>query len=166
MKAILSVDRNWGIGYKGQLLERVPEDMKFFKQTTIGKVVVMGRATFESLPGQQPLKDRTNIVLSTNMDYDIPGIIICRSLAGLFEVTSGYSQDDIFVIGGAKVYEQLLPFCSEVYITKFDNAYQADSFFPNLDKDENWTPLILSESLKHNDLQYSRVKYINNKIRN
>ena len=165
MKAIVAVDKNWAIGYKGKLLERIPEDMRFLKQITMGKTIVMGRATFESLPGKEPLKGRTNIVLSTNKDYYHPGIIICRSLEELFKVTSKYAAEEIFVLGGAQIYAELLPYCSEVYITKFKNTYPADSFFPNLDKDDNiWTPEIMSESMEYNGLQYSRVKYSNTKI--
>ncbi|NJD01406.1 MAG: dihydrofolate reductase [Ruminiclostridium sp.] len=164
MKAILSVDKNWGIGYKGDLLKRIPEDMRFFKQTTMGKVVVMGRSTFESLPGREPLKGRTNIVLSTNKDYSLPGVTICISLKELFEITSSYAEDDVYVIGGAQVYSELLPFCSEAIITKFEETYDADAFFPDLDKDDSWTPVILAEALQHNDLRYSRVKYVNSRI--
>ena len=78
MKAILSADLNWGIGKEGKLLQRVPEDMKMFVQKTNGKVVVMGRETFESLPGRQPLKDRVNIVLSKSGQFDCEGLIVCR----------------------------------------------------------------------------------------
>jgi len=84
MKAIAAVDLNWGIGYRGNLLERIPEDMKFFKQMTIGKVVIMGRKTFESLPGKEPLKDRVNIVLSKNEGFNNRKVTICRTLDELF----------------------------------------------------------------------------------
>lgn len=164
MKAIVAVDKCWGIGYEGKLLERIPEDMRFFKQTTFGKVVVMGRNTFESLPGQEPLQGRTNIVLSSIKDYHHPGIIICRSIEELSEVTSVYATEDIFVIGGAQVYAVLLPFCSEAYVTKFEKIHMADSYFPNLDRDSTWTSMILSETMQYNGLQYSRVKYVNSKI--
>ena len=163
MKAILSADSNWGIGFKGRLLERIPEDMKFFKQTTLGKVVVMGRETFDSLPGRQPLKDRINIVLSRHGQFEDDRLIICRSMTELFLELEKYPAD-IFVIGGESVYMQLLPYCSEVYITKFNKAHEADRHFSNLDLDEDWTPEVIDESLSFNDLEYSRVKYVNNKI--
>lgn len=165
MKAIVAVDKKWGIGYEGKLLERIPEDMRFFKQTTIGKIVVMGRTTFESLPGQQPLKDRVNIVLSASKDFGHSGIAVCRSLEELFEITSRYAAEDIFVAGGARVYSELLPYCTEAYVTKFENAHPADAYFPNLDCSEGWEPVILSESMQHNDLRYSRIKYVNNRIK-
>jgi dihydrofolate reductase len=81
MKAIVAVDQNWGIGYQGNLLQRIPEDLKFFKQLTIHKVVIMGRGTFDSLHGRTPLKDRVNIVLSSTLkDEPGSGLIVCRSL--------------------------------------------------------------------------------------
>ncbi|MDX9872308.1 MAG: dihydrofolate reductase, partial [Clostridia bacterium] len=113
MKAIVAVDMNWGIGYKGNLLLRIPEDMQFFKQMTLGKVVIMGRETFESLPGKTPLKDRINIILSKNMDSENVNIIVRRSLNEIFHELKRYNSDDVFVIGGESVYTQLLPYCTE-----------------------------------------------------
>lgn len=164
MKAIVAVDKNWGIGHEGKLLERVPEDMGFLKNITMGKVVVMGRATFESLPGMKPLKGRTNIVLSANRKYDQPGILACRSLEEFFKAASGYPAEDIFVLGGARVYYELLPYCSEAYVTRFENTHPADCFFPDLDSDCTWTPEIISRDLEHNHLHYSRIKYTHSKI--
>lgn len=163
MKAIFSADSNWGIGYKNKLLQRVPEDMQFFRRMTLGKVVVMGRETFDSLPGRRPLKDRTNIIVSTNRSLDIPGATVCSSLEELFGELARYPAEDVFVIGGASLYKQLLPYCSEVYVTKFHRAYEADRFFPNLDEAEGWTHETIDESLSYDDLEYSRVKYVNNK---
>ena len=122
MKAIVAVDLNWGIGYRGNLLQRIPEDMKFFKQMTLGKVVIMGRETFESLPGKEPLKDRINIVLSKDECFTNEKVTICRSLDELFYELKKYNSDDVFVIGGESIYTQLLPYCSEVYVTKIDNT--------------------------------------------
>lgn len=161
MKAILSVDINWGIGCEGRLLERVPEDMRFFKYTTLGKVVVMGRETFDSLPGRQPLKDRINIVMTTDKSLNIPGVTVCGSLGELFDELSKYPGDDIFVIGGESLYRQLLPYCSEVYVTKFNKAYEADRHFPDLGKEEGWTSEVIDGALTYNDLEYSRVIYRN-----
>lgn len=159
MKIIVSVDRNWGIGYQGQLLLRIPEDMKFFKQMTIGKVVVMGRGTFESLPGKQPLKERTNIVLSSNMVAPDSGVIVCRTLDLLFQELKKYKTDDIFVIGGEKVFRQLLPYCREAYVTKINNAYPADRFFVNLDENEDWKLESQSEWKTYNGIQFCYTRY-------
>lgn len=160
MKAIFSIDKNWGIGYKGQLLKRVPEDMKFFKQTTIGKVVVMGRTTFESLPGREPLKDRTNIVLSRNAEFSHPGVTVCRSIDELPETLKSYQDDEVYVIGGAEIYRQLMPFYTEALVTKFDAEFTADTYFPNLDREEGWVSEVITDSLEYDGMKYSRVKYI------
>jgi len=164
MKAIVAVDLNWGIGYKGNLLERIPEDMKFFKQTTTGKVIVMGRETFESLPEKEPLKDRINIVLSTSMQFSDKSIIICRSLNELFNELEKFPTDDIFVIGGEKVYTQLLPYCTEAFVTKIENIYRADKYFINLDEDETWKLINTDEAKSYNGVRYSFVKYINSSV--
>ncbi len=164
MKAIVAVDSNWGIGYKGSLLLRIPEDMKFFKEMTLGKVVIMGRETFESLPGKEPLKDRVNIVLSTKEGYGGDRITLCNSLDGILREIKKYKTEDVFVIGGESVYTQLLPFCTEAYITKIENKHTADKFFPGLDKDEAWEAVSTSDLQVYKDVDYRFVKYINNKL--
>jgi len=165
MKAIAAVDLNWGIGYKGNLLEHIPEDLKFFKGMTIGKVVIMGRETFESLPGKKPLKDRLNIVLSKNENFTNENVKICRSLEELFNVLANYSEDDVFVIGGESIYCQLLPFCSEVYITKIKNSYKADKYFINIEQIEAWEMVSESEARNYGDIEYRFIRYANNKIK-
>jgi len=164
MKAIVAVDLNWGMGCKGELLERIPEDMKFFKQTTVGKIVVMGRATFESLPSQEPLKDRINIVLSTNGQFRDKGITICRSLNELLKELEKYPTGDVFVIGGEKVYRELLPYCTEAYVTKIENTYKADKHFINLDEDKRWRLIDRGEFKSYNDIRYSFMKFTNSNL--
>jgi len=161
MKAIAAVDLNWGIGYRGNLLERIPEDMKFFKKATIGKVVVMGRKTFESLPGKKPLKDRVNIVLTTKGKFDDDGVKVCSSLDELLCELKQYSEDDVFVIGGESVYSLLLPYCSEAYITKIENSYEADTYFKNLDEDDSWELTSESGTKDYNGIKFKFVKYEN-----
>ena len=134
MKAILSADKNWGIGYQNRLLVSIPSDMKFFRQTTTGKVVVMGRKTLESFPNGMPLKNRTNIVLTGNKGYHVKDAVIVHSKEELLEELKKYDTDDVYVIGGESIYRMLLPYCSTVYVTKIDQAFQADTFFPNLDE--------------------------------
>ena len=162
MKAIVAVDLNWGIGYKGSLLQRIPEDMKNFKSLTIGKVVVMGRETFESLPGKEPLKDRVNIVLSKNMDFVNDKLTICRSVDELLNELKKFDSEDIFVIGGESVYSQLLPYCTEAYVTKINNTYVADKHFINLDREETWKLVSVGDLKNYNDIQFSYLKYVNN----
>lgn len=160
MKAIAAVDLNWGIGYQGKLLQWIPEDMKFFRQMTLGKVVVMGRETFESFPGQEPLKDRVNIVLTRNIGFTHNKMTICGSLDELLDILKGYKPEDIFIIGGELVYTQLLPYCTEAYVTKIDKAYLADKYFPILDNDRNWELDSESETKYYQDISFRFCKYI------
>ena len=166
MKAIVAVDLNWGIGYGGNLLQRIPEDMKLFKQVTLGKVVIMGRGTFESLPGKEPLKDRINIVLSKNECFKNGKLTICRSLTDLFQEIKKYNSDDVFVIGGQSVYTQLIPHCTEVYVTKIESKYIADKYIINLDKEEIWKLVCTSDSQSYNNIKYSFLKYVNSRLIN
>lgn len=159
MKAILAVDKNWGIGYNNRLLVSIPSDMKFFRQTTTGKVVVMGRKTLESFPNGLPLKNRTNIVLTANPDYDVKDAVIVHSKDELLEELKKYNEDDIYVIGGESVYRMMLPYCDTVLVTKIDRAFQADTHFPNLDEMEEWTLTEESEEQTCFDLEFRFTKY-------
>ena len=159
MKAILAADKNWGIGYNNHLLVSIPSDMKFFRQTTTGKVVVMGRKTLESFPNGMPLKNRTNIVLSGNQNYQVKDAVVVHSEDELMEELEKYDQDDIFVIGGESVYRMMLPHCDTVYVTKIDRAFQADTFFPDLDEMDEW--VMTEESVEQTcfDLEFCFTKY-------
>ena len=161
MKVIVAVDLNWGIGYRGNLLQRIPEDMKFFKKITLGKVVVMGRETFESLPNKEPLKDRVNIVLSKNKNFNTDKVNICRSLEELFSELEKYDSDDIFVIGGESIYFQLLDYCDEAYVTKIEKeCVDVDKYFIDLDKYEKWRMVSINEKRDYENIGYRFVKYI------
>lgn len=139
MNLIVCVDKNWAIGKKGKLLASIRDDMEFFREKTLGGAVIMGRKTLESLPGGRPLPDRVNIVLSSNPSYKAPeGVILCRTVDEVLSAIKDYKQDRVFSIGGGSVYKLLLPYCDTAYVTKIDFAYDADTFFPNLDKDEEW----------------------------
>lgn len=161
MNLIAAADKNWGIGYKNKLLVSIPSDMKFFRETTTGKVIVMGRKTLESFPNGMPLKNRTNIVLTSNKDYRVKDAIIVHTLEELHKELEKYNSDDIYVIGGESVYRRLLPYCDTAYITKIDHAFQADTFFPNLDEMENWEMTQVSEEQTCFDLEYMFTKYEN-----
>ena len=164
MKAIVAVDSNWGIGCKGKLLQWIPEDMKFFKQKTLGKVVIMGRQTFESLPGKNPLKDRKNIILSKKECFNGENVTTCSSMDELFNELEKYNSDDVFVIGGESIYIRLLPYCTDAYVTKIRNTYDADKYFIDLDKDETWKVVSSSEPHTYKNIQYEFVKYVNAKV--
>ena len=145
MKLIVCVDANWGIGYKNELLVRIPSDQKFFRETTTGKVVVMGRKTLESFPGGKPLKNRVNIVLSSSdKTSKAEDEIYVKTIDDCLELLKQYNEDDIYIIGGASIYKQFLPYCDTAYVTKVDREFSADTYFPNLDKDDEWE--IVSES--------------------
>jgi len=149
MKAIVAVDSNWGIGINGELLCKIPEDMKRFKAKTINNVVIMGRRTFESFPNNEPLKDRVNIVL-TKYPHIQPihtgHVLIYPSIEHLmFNLRTFENIDNIYVIGGQTIYEQLLPYCSEVFITKILANFPADKHFPNLDIHKNWAMTEMSD---------------------
>jgi dihydrofolate reductase len=161
MKAIVAVDLNWGIGYKGNLLQRIPADMKYFKEKTIGKVVIMGRETFESLPGKEPLKERVNIVLSRDEQFRNEKLIICRSLEELFLKLERYDSEDVFVIGGESVYTQLLPYCTVAYVTRIENTYPADKFFTNLDQHKSWKLAKIGDAQSYDAIAYRFLKYRN-----
>ena len=159
MKAILAADKNWGIGYNNHLLVSIPSDMKFFRQTTTGKVVVMGRKTLESFPNGMPLKNRTNIVLTGNQNYQVKDAIVVHSEDELMEELKKYDTDDIYVIGGESVYRMMLPYCDTAYVTKIDRAFQADTFFPNLDEVDEWEMTEESEEQTCFDLEFCFTKY-------
>ena len=159
MKAILSADRNWGIGYQNRLLVSIPSDMKFFRQTTTGKVVVMGRKTLESFPNGLPLKNRTNIVLTGNRDYRVKDTVIVHTQEELMKELEKYDPDDVFVIGGESVYRMMLPHCDTVYVTKIDRAFQADTFFPDLDQMEEWELAEEGEEQTCFDLEFCFTTY-------
>ena len=161
MKLIVAVARDWGIGNKGQLLFNVPEDMEFFKNTTMNKVVVMGRKTLLSLPGGNPLKNRTNIVLTRDKNFEKEGCIIVNSIEALFDEIKKYESDDVFLIGGGKLYNQLYPYCSEAYITKFDAILEADTYLHNFDEDKDWLLTYASEIHEHEGLKYIFTTYKN-----
>ena len=159
MKLIANVDKNFGIGYKNNLLVRIPADMKYFRATTTGNVVVMGRKTLESFPNQAPLPDRTNIVLTSNMDYTKKGAIIVHSEEELLDKLSEYNTDDVYIIGGESIYRQFLDRCDLAYLTKVDYGYEADAFFPNLDENEDWELLTESEEQTYFDVCYTFCTY-------
>ena len=154
MNLIVAVDKNWAIGFKNQLLVSIPQDMKFFRTTTTGKVVVMGRKTLESFPNGLPLKNRTNIVLTGDKNYKVKDAIILHSVEAVLEELKKYDSEDIYVIGGESIYRQLLPYCDKAYVTRIDHAYEADTYFPDLEKHPDWEMTHVSDEQTYFDLEY------------
>ena len=159
MNIIVAADKNWGIGYQNKLLVSIPSDMKFFRETTTGKVVVMGRKTLESFPNGLPLAMRTNIVLTRKPDYQVKGALIFRSVEDVLEELKKYESEDIYVIGGEEIYREFLPYCDVAHVTKIDHEYLADAFFPNLDQEKDWVITADSEEQTYFDLEYTFLRY-------
>lgn len=159
MNLIVAVDKNWAIGYKNELLVRIPNDHKHFREETTGKVVVLGRKTLETFPQGQPLKNRTNIILSRNKDYKVKDAIVVHSIDELKEELNKYNSEDIYIIGGESVYREMLPYCDVAHVTKIDHEYQADAFFPNLDETGEWEITADSEEQTYFDIEYVFLKY-------
>ena len=159
MNIIASADNNWAIGKNNELLIRIPQDMKRFRQMTTGNVVVMGRKTLESFPNQAPLKDRVNIVLTANPNYEVKGAVIVHSMDELQEELQKYNSEDIYVIGGDSIYRQMLDLCDTAYITKIDYAYEADAHLPNLEEDPAWSLAEESEEQTYFDVIYTYQTY-------
>lgn len=159
MNLIAAVDNNWAIGYQNNLLVRIPNDHKFFREKTTGKVVVLGRKTLETFPQGMPLKNRTNIILSRNPNYHVKDAIVVHSIEELQKELEQYPSEDVYVIGGETVYKELLPLCDTAHITKIDHAYEADAYFPNLDQDNQWRITADSEEQTYFDLEYVFLKY-------
>jgi dihydrofolate reductase len=159
MNVIVAVDNNWAIGYQNKLLVSIPADMRFFRDVTMGKVVIMGKNTLESFPSGQPLKNRTNIVVALEKDYKVKDATVVYSIEEALELTKNYKSEDIYIIGGASIYRQLLPYCNVAHITKIDFAYQADTYFPNLDQMEDWVLVEETEEHTYYDLTYTFNRY-------
>lgn len=161
MNCIVNVTENWGIGRENNLLVAISADLKRFRQLTTGKTVILGRKTLATFPGGKPLKNRENLVLSRDVSLEIPGARVVHSLEELLEVCRSIPSGDLCVIGGASVYELLLPYCSEALVTKTLCSPEADAFFPNLDQLPSWHVREASEILEENGVRFQYVDYEN-----
>lgn len=159
MNLIVAVDKNWAIGNQNKLLVSIPEDMKFFRSETGGKVVVMGRKTLESFPNGMPLKNRTNIVLTRNTDYKVKGAIVLHSVEEVLKELEKYPAEDVYVIGGDSIYKEFLPYCKVAHVTRIDHAYEADAYFPNIDQMPEWVLTGESEEKTYFDLEFTFCRY-------
>ena len=156
MQGIVAVSQSWGIGKGGDLLFRLPSDLRRFKAMTTGHTVIMGRKTLDSLPGGKGLPHRRNLVLSRQSDFAPDRAEVIHSVEDILKT----AEDDAFVIGGQQVYEQLLPYCARVYVTKVLSDPEADAFFPDLDKLPGWKVASAGEMLTENGLSFQYVEYI------
>ncbi len=159
MNLIVAVDKNWGIGYQNKLLISIPDDMKFFRETTSGNVVIMGKKTLLSFPNGRPLKNRENIVITHDKNFECDGATIVHSIEEALEAAKKFDTKNIYVIGGGSIYEQMLPYVDTAYVTYIDFAYQADTRFPNLDENDEWKLVEESEEQTYFDVEYYFRKY-------
>ena len=155
MKAIVLVDKHWGIGNDGDQIIYIPGDLKYFRKTTMGHPVILGRKTLATFPGGRPLKGRRNLILSRNPNFAPEGAEVFSSVEALLLA----APEDSFVIGGASVYRALLNYCETVYATKIHGEFSADCHFPNLDKLSEWR--IEEEGLiqEEDGIQFHRITY-------
>ena len=160
MNLIVAVDKNWGIGYQNKLLISIPDDMKFFRETTSGNVVIMGKKTLLSFPNGRPLKNRENIVITHDKNFECDGATIVHSIEEALEAAKKFDTKNIYVIGGGSIYEQMLPYVDTAYVTYIDYAYQADTHFPNLSELEEWKLVEESEEQTYFDVEYYFRKYV------
>ena len=159
MNIIVAVDNNWAIGFQNKLLVHIPADQRFFRDETIHKAVIMGRKTLESFPGGQPLKQRLNVIITSSPDYKVADGVVVGSVEEALEAVKDYKTEDIYVIGGASIYEQMLPYCDVAHVTKIDYNYTADTYFPNMDKMDDWVITAESDEQTYFDLTYAFCKY-------
>lgn len=165
MKCIAAVDNNWAIGFKGKLLVSIPNDQKMFRNETTGKVIVLGRKTLETFPNGLPLKNRTNIILSHDKNYKVKDATVVHDDEELFALLKTYDTDDIYIIGGESVYKRYVGYCDTAIITKIDQTYESDAFFPNLDEDDDWEMTEESEEMTCFSVEYTFRRYINRNVR-
>ena len=157
ISAIIAVDNNWGIGYNGDLLEHIPEDLKYFKEITDNHWVIMGRKTWDSLP-KKPLPNRTNVVITKTPQHSKEANFWTLGQTKL--VMKQQKGLDFFIIGGGQIYEKLLPICDRVCVTKiFKDHDQVDTYFPNLDESKEWAPATCTNIPQYKDLTYQFWQY-------
>lgn len=162
MNLIVAVDRKYGIGKDNKLLARIPADMAYFKEKTMGKTIVMGSSTYMSFP-KRPLPNRENLVLTTRPE-EYPEVKCFPSVGEFFEYIRG-NDDDVFVCGGSTVYLQLLPYCKKAYVTHIDEEFDSDTFFPILSELPNWKKVEESEAVESNGYKITFAVYENNDLR-
>lgn len=165
MISVVAADKNWGIGLNGAMPWRIPGEQKFFKETTMGGVIVMGRKTLESLPGQSPLKGRRNIVISRNSAFMVEGAETVTSPEALFNIIRGENPDKVFIIGGSQIYRLLIPYCTKAIVTKVRGEFKIDTHHPNLDCESNWRLAEESEVITaSNGISYTICRYENSSL--
>ena len=158
MILIASADEKWGIGREGDLLFSIPEDMRFFRESTTGKTIIMGKTTLLSLPKSAPLPKRRNIVLSRTLG-EVEGAEVYATKEEALAAVAGLDEEDVFVIGGAAVYKEFLPQCDTAYITRIYKDGNADKFLPDFDALPDWEKTSESELKNHEGTEFKFITY-------
>lgn len=156
MDAIVAIYDDWGIGANGTQPVAVAADRRFFRNTTKGATVIVGRKTLQDFPGGRPLPNRRNILL-TRQELHMEGVEVAHSTREALELAGG--DEKVFVIGGGSVYAELLPLCSRVYVTRVHAIPDSDTFFPNLDADPGWKMTQVLESGEEYGVRYEMCVY-------
>lgn len=164
MNFIVAVTNDYAIGKNNNLLFHLPTDLKYFKEKTLNKIVIMGERTYLSLP-VKPLPKRTTIVLSNNPNFNDDRVIIARSLEDLFNKLKQYNDDDIFVCGGASVYNLLMDYCKTGYITRVNITVPADTYIDNIDKKDNFELTSQTQPQTENGLEFKFQEYTNKNVK-
>lgn len=159
MNLIVAADKRWGIGRDNGLLASLPTDMKYFKEHTMDKIVVMGRKTLESMPGRKGLPKRINYVLTSNPDFEAERCTTVNTEEELFAALDQYEPDDVFLIGGATLYNRFYKRCDKLYVTKIDADLDADTFIVNFDEDPDFEIVSESEPVTENGITYRFTVY-------
>ncbi len=157
---IVAADRQWAIGRDGGMCHHLPADMAFFKQTTMGGVLILGRKTLDSFPGGRPLPGRVNIVITRQKDFYREGCIIVHSPQEALQRAKEYVPRPAFVVGGGEIYRQMLPWCTKAYVTKIDTIFdQPDTFVDDLDARPEWQVSAVSEKKEYSGITFQFVTY-------
>jgi len=164
MKAIVAVTKSWAIGCNNELLFKIPGDLKFFRHETMGKKVIMGRKTLETMPGGRALDGRDNIILSRNSDFHAPDCIVFSKLEVMLKHIRAFRSDDLYVIGGEQIYKLLLPYCSEAIVTHIEAEAEADRYFPKLTEMPEWEFVNKGETKTEDGISYYVTEYRNKNV--
>lgn len=169
MIAIVACDSRWGIGCNGCLQQRIGSDLRRFRALTLGKVVIYGRNTLDTFPGGKPLAGRINLVLRRRAEGPIEGAEFFSDMEALHQrirtlKQEGYEENDFIVIGGGTVYEQLLPYCDVALVTQFESMYEADVWFPSIDRSPDWYLDSCGQWLTENDVRFRYLTFRRNDI--
>lgn len=166
MNFIVAVDKDYGIAKNGNLLAALPRDLQFFKEKTIGNVVVMGRKTLESLPKKKPLPNRTNLILTREKNYTCEGAIVLHSLQEVLDwiAEQEITKERVFISGGAEIYTLFMPYCEVAYVTEIAERFGADRFIEKINENNIWEEVERSERQCENGFEYEWVTYHRKKV--